>query len=39
MRKSEMLDGLMYFIAGLMFVIFFLAVMLGDGNKGLLDLF
>jgi hypothetical protein len=34
-----MLDGMMYLIAGILFVTFFLAVMLGDGNKGLLDLF
>jgi hypothetical protein len=36
---NKMLDGMMYLIAGILFVTFFLAVMLGDGNKGLLDLF
>jgi len=36
---NKMLDGMMYLIAGILFVTFLLAVMLGDGNKGLLDLF
>ncbi len=36
---NKMLDEMMYLIAGILFVTFFLAVMLGDGNKGLLDLF
>ena len=36
---NKMLDGMMYLIAGILFVTFFLAVMLGDGNKGLFDLF
>lgn len=36
---NKMLDGMMYLIAGILFVTFFLAVMLGDGDKGLLDLF
>jgi len=36
---NKMLEGMMYLIAGILFVTFFLAVMLGDGNKGLLDLF
>lgn len=36
---NKMLDGMMYLIAGILFVTFFFAVMLGDGNKGLLDLF
>ena len=36
---NKMLDGMMYLIAGILFVTFFLAVLLGDGDKGLLDLF
>jgi hypothetical protein len=31
-------DNLLYIIAGLLFTLAMLATMLGDGNKGLLDL-
>lgn len=37
MRKLS--EGFMYFLAALMVATFLIAVMLGDGNKGLLDLF
>lgn len=38
MRISKILNVLLYIIATITFVIAILATMLGDGNKGLLDL-
>lgn len=37
--KNKILDSLMYLVIGLMFATLFIATILGDGNKGLLDLF
>lgn len=37
MRKLS--EGFVYFLAALMVATFFIAVMLGDGDKGLIDLF
>ena len=37
--KNKILDSLMYLVIGLMFATLFIATMLGEGNKGLIDLF
>lgn len=37
MRKLS--EGFIYFLAAVMVATFFLAVFMGDGDKGLLDLF
>lgn len=38
-RKERRIENLCCLLAGLLFAIAYIAVVLGDGNKGLLDLF
>lgn len=38
-KKDEIQENFLCLVAGVIFAIAFIAMMCGDGNKGLLDLF